>query len=56
MDLLREALVLNTRGYTRTSIRRTVGKHVQIIPTLTSIVDHQPTIHWSHVGFFEFAK
>ena len=48
--------MLNTLGHARTRINRHVGKQVHIIPTLTSIVDHHATIHWSHVGFVELAK
>lgn len=55
-DLLLDMLVLKMRGAARTRINRTVGRQVQIMPTLTSIVDHQPTIQLSQVGFVELAK
>lgn len=55
-DLLREMLVLNTRGHSRTSTRRSVGREAQIMPTWTSMVDHQATIHWSQVGLKERAR
>lgn len=31
------------------------GRHVQIMPTLTSIVDQYTMFHWSQVGLVELA-
>lgn len=55
-DPFLDPLVLKMRGATLTSISRRVGRQVQIIPTLTSMVDHQPMIQLSQVGLVELEK
>ena len=32
------------------------GRHVQIMPVLTSMTDQYAVAHWSHVGLFELAN
>lgn len=39
-----------------TRMTRIVGRHAQMIPTLTSMFDQLITSTWSHVGFAEEAK
>lgn len=48
--------VPNMRGKRYTRTRRSAGRHVHMMPTLTSIVDHHTMSHSSHVGLEPLAK
>ena len=44
------------RGNKCARTSRMEGRHVHMMLMLTSMVDHQATFQWSHVGFAELAK